>query len=455
MAANNEADLFPISSWEFDKWMSAIGYFECNVTIAVAISGGSDSMALLLLAQDWVRARNGKLIALTVNHNLRLEAADEALQVKQWCATHNIEHHTLCWQHSTPQTSNIQANARDARYQLMTEYCHKNNILHLLTAHHCDDQVETLFFRLARGSGLEGLSAMSAQTVISGVRLLRPLLQIPKSRLMATLKEKNQLWLEDPSNQNTLYTRVCIRKKLTQNTSKNAIRTAANNLTNNLGKFRNLLENKIASQLTNAIEIYNQGYASIIIDGFNLLDKEIALKSLSALIQTISGSPHPPRKEKLVGLYDAIYTNKLNTKRSLGGLLFEKMLNHKILVYREIQAIAPPCLIDANIPMLWDNRFMVEWKSENSLPTTLELRALGSNGLAYISKTAPWLLKNAPLNRILRTIPSLWLLEELVSVPHIRYMNEKSQFSALKAVIQFIPTKPLAGSCFFVMNNQA
>lgn len=453
MIANNAGNSSPILSSEFDEWMSFIGYFEPNPTITVATSGGADSMALLLLAKNWVQDRKGKLISLTVNHNLRPEAADEALQVEQWCKKYNIEHHTLCWKHDSKPFSAIQENARNARYKLMIDWCIKNNALHLLTAHHCDDQVETLFFRLSRGSGLDGLACMSAQTIVSGVRLLRPLLQAPKSRLIATLKSFGQEWIEDSSNQNPLYTRIYIRKQLAKIPNEIIIKQTANHIINKLGNFRKLLDNKLVSQMTKAAGIYPEGYGIINHNEFNQLDEDISIKTLGALIRTISGAEHPPRKDNLIYLNQLIHTDQLNSKRSLGGLFFEKISKNQIFIYREPRAIEKPIFIQSNTPTLWDKRFLVEWSSDAPSPPQIKLRALGSDGLAQIKKDTRHLLNNMPPARVIRTIPSIWILEELVSAPHISYMNKNNAFLNIKLYMQFHPAKPLADSGFFVMNN--
>lgn len=446
--------MISINQSEFSSLMFAIGYFEPAPNIVVATSGGADSMALLLLANDWVQPFGGKVIALTINHNLRPESKDEAMQVKAWCENYGIEHHILTWEHNTPVKSAIQETAREARYRLLTDWCRENHILHLLTAHHCDDQVETMFFRLARGSGLEGLSAMSAQKIVSGVRLLRPFLQISKSRLIATLQDRRQEWLEDPSNQNPLYGRVNIRSQLENYEHNENIKNRASYLTNFLGKFRNLLENKLASCLTETIEIYPQGYACINTREFFLLDKEIATKAIASLIQAVSGLPHPPRSKKLLHLCDIINSGKLYSKRSLGGAIFEQSEN-KIIVYREAKAIEKSRTVPENTLIIWDNRFLVKWqRTENSFSDIqLEVRSLGSDGLTQIQKLSPSLLKNSHPARILRTFPSLWLLEELVSAPHIGYMSKNLNFPKIIANIKFCPAKPLAASSFFVMNG--
>ncbi len=451
MIANNPVP-FPLLAEEFSELMNHIGYFEPYPAIAVAVSGGTDSMALLTLANSWAKSRNAKVFALTVNHNLRPEAAGEAAQVKKWCDGLGIEQHILNWQPPSPVTS-IQESARNARYELMLKWCQENNVLHLLTAHHLDDQVETMFFRLARGSGLKGLSSMSVQKIVDGVRLLRPLLSIPKARLVATLEAVKQEWLDDLSNRNSLYTRVHIRQQLAQIENNAELKIRSGIVAGKLGKFRNLLEYELVSQITDSISIFSQGYASIGMEAFKNLDNEISIKALAALIRTLSGNEHPPRTSKLEQLNELIRSNQLSKKYSIGGLLFEPLKSGDMLVYREDKAIEQEIIIKPGIATLWDKRFVIKISSDVKNLPPLTVQALGSKGLAEVRETMGNLPKNMPPDRIIRTFPSLWSLEELLSVPHIFYMNDKNKLINIMPDIQFHPAKPLADSCFFVMNN--
>jgi tRNA(Ile)-lysidine synthase len=156
-------------------------------------------MALLLLLDRWTRARGGSVVALTVDHGLRPEAAAEAVQVGAWAAARGIAHETLPWIGDKPATG-IQAAARDARYRLLTEACAARGILHIAFAHHADDQAETVLFRAERGSGPDGVAGMAAARSMGAVRLIRPLLRWPKPALIATCRALAQPFLEDPSN---------------------------------------------------------------------------------------------------------------------------------------------------------------------------------------------------------------------------------------------------------------
>ena len=132
-----------ISKHDFEKALASLGPFENNPTIAIAVSGGCDSMCLTLLLNDWTVANDGKLIALTVDHGLRSESATEAHQVSDWLSQRSIEHHILTWSGKKP-TSGIQEAARKARYSLLEDWCLQHKVLHLFVAHNADDQAETI-----------------------------------------------------------------------------------------------------------------------------------------------------------------------------------------------------------------------------------------------------------------------------------------------------------------------
>ncbi|MBM4438672.1 MAG: tRNA lysidine(34) synthetase TilS, partial [Actinobacteria bacterium] len=127
--------------------------------VAVAVSGGADSLALTLLADEWARRTGRSIAALTVDHGLRPDSAAEASQVGAWLAAARIRHEVLRWEGQKPR-SGIHAAAREARYRMLTSWCRENDVRDLLLAHHRDDQSETFLMRLARGSGPDGLAAM-------------------------------------------------------------------------------------------------------------------------------------------------------------------------------------------------------------------------------------------------------------------------------------------------------
>jgi len=209
VATGSDDDDSPISAQHakrlFADWKGVPG-------IVLAVSGGPDSIALMWLAARWRRtlADGPRLIAVTVDHGLRAEAAREAREVKRLARTLDLPHRTMRWTGAKPKTG-LPAAARNARYRLLAQAARSSGATHILTAHTRDDQAETLLMRLVRGSGIAGLAAMARVTEREGVMLARPFLNVSKSQLVATLKRAKVGFADDPTNRDTHFTRPRIR----------------------------------------------------------------------------------------------------------------------------------------------------------------------------------------------------------------------------------------------------
>jgi tRNA(Ile)-lysidine synthase len=180
--------------------------------IVLAVSGGPDSIALMWLAARWRRAlaRGPRLIAVTVDHGLRPEAAAEAREVKRLARSLDLPHRTLRWPGAKPRTG-LPAAARAARYRLLAQVARASGATHVLTAHTRDDQAETLLMRMLRGSGIAGLAAMARESERDGLLLARPFLNVSKSQLIATLQKAKVDFADDPTNRDTSFTRPRLR----------------------------------------------------------------------------------------------------------------------------------------------------------------------------------------------------------------------------------------------------
>lgn len=182
--------------------------------LAVAVSGGSDSMALALLAQHWCRQNHCLLTTLTVDHGLRAESAQEAQHVAAWMHAHGINHATL-----TPETlpiPNLQARARAMRYGALTAHCRANGITHLLIAHHAEDQAETVLLQQHRGHSAASRAGMALVRAHDVVQLVRPLLGVRRHTLRQYLRQRGQAWIDDPSNASDAYARNRLRQRMTE-----------------------------------------------------------------------------------------------------------------------------------------------------------------------------------------------------------------------------------------------
>lgn len=182
--------------------------------VLLAVSGGPDSLALMLLAARWADTPGRPTIHVaTVDHGLREAARDEARQVGAWAAALGLPHAILAWSGTKPATG-VQDAARQARYALLEAHAVGLGVPVVVTAHHADDQAETVLMRLARGSGPAGLAGMRARRQLGRVRLERPFLDLPKARLVATLSHAGHPWIDDPSNTDPRYGRTAARDAL-------------------------------------------------------------------------------------------------------------------------------------------------------------------------------------------------------------------------------------------------
>ena len=187
--------------------------------VVVAVSGGSDSMALLLLAHSWAQKHDVELHAVTIDHGLRAEAAAEAAYVAGICARMNLQHTVLAWDGMKP-SFGIQEAARLNRYALMDDYAHEVGAGTILTGHTADDQAETVLMRAERrredgesdGRGLAGMAGVTG--LFGGTKVVRPLLHVSRNALRDFLSRHGQAWIEDPSNHDESFERVRLRQRL-------------------------------------------------------------------------------------------------------------------------------------------------------------------------------------------------------------------------------------------------
>ena len=369
---------------EFAAEMAALGPFEQATRIAVAVSGGADSMALLLLVQEWALARQGSVAALTVDHGLRPESTGEAEQVAAWAASRGIAHRTLRWTGAKPK-ADIQAAARAARYRLLEEWCAEAGVFHLLLAHHQDDQAETFLLRLARGSGLDGLAAMTSVVERPGCQMLRPLLRMPHARLVATLEARGQAWLEDPSNRNDKFARVRLRHGRAALTREglSAARLAAT--ARRLARARHALELPLAQLLAQSATPDPAGFIRFDPTLLAVAPEELGLRALAAMLMAVGGTDYPPRLERLERLYREIVTGSTRG-RTLGGCRIVPDRG-RLLVCREAKALAASVPARPGAKVKWDGRFSADLPA--GAPKGLILGALGAVNVNETARAVP------------------------------------------------------------------
>jgi tRNA(Ile)-lysidine synthase len=326
----------PVARSVFQRLMRPLGPFEPKPELAVAVSGGADSLALLLLADRWAGARDGRVLALTVDHGIRPAAPLEAAALGRWLKPRAIRHVVLPWRGPKPGTG-LAAAARAARYALLEDYCRRHGILHLLLAHQLEDQAETFLLRLGRASGMAGLAAMPALMEHADVRLLRPLLTVPRARLEATLADFGQPWVDDPSNRDHAQTRPRLRAALPDLGRAGvgpAVLVAA---AAKLAAGREAQELQVASLLARALACHPAGHGWLDPAPVLAADPEVARAALSAALLYFGGQAHAPRGARLERLYMAI-AQGLAAARTLGGCRLAASRG-RILIVPEVRAI--------------------------------------------------------------------------------------------------------------------
>lgn len=450
----------PLEADTFAARMAALGPFEPAPHLAVAVSGGADSLALALLLQDWVGSRGGRLTALTVDHGLRPESAVEAASVKRMLRAHGIAHQTLPWRRED-RTGNLQAAARAARYALLMAWCRAKGVLHLATAHHLDDQAETFLLRLGHGSGPDGLAAMAPVVERKDVRILRPLLSIRRDRLVATLKARGQGWIEDPSNRDPAFTRVRLRALTPALAAEGLTAPQLAHRARRCGQARAAVEMAVAELLARSVSIDPAGFAVVDPNLLVAAPRAVGLRALACVLVTIGGRTYAPRSARLERLLDRMAAG-LGRGVTLAGC---RIVPHRgsYLVVRENRGVEWRDL-DVGHTVLWDGRFEVALgRAGRVQPTSasaakLTLGALGSEGQATLRALGQHALLRRVPAPARASLPALRAGGRLMMVPPLGFLraeegaarngNDRADESVV--ICRFLPRIGLTGAGFTV-----
>lgn len=403
--------------------------------LALAVSGGGDSMAMLALAHDWARVFGVGLWVVTVDHGLRAESGAEAAMVAGECARLGRPHAVLRWHWDGK--GNLQDAARRARLDLIDRW--RGGIGHVLFAHTRDDVAETFLMRLARGSGVEGLSAMAERRVVRptpgrrdaipadditatapvpvpsperqvadapGFVLVRPLLQVTRADLRHYIDTLKVPHVDDPSNDDPRFDRVRARRALaTLGIGADEIAATAQRL----GRAAEALWARAAEVAKAVVRQTPHGTLEIDRDGFAAVERDTQLRLLAGALQWIAGQPYRPRAQALEAVLDRALAGG-------GGTLHgaEVRVNRAAIeVFREYAAVAE-LVTPAGAGHLWDGRWCLDGPSLDGM----EVRALGEQGWQQLPRDdAPDARSSAPAFHIAKALPAVFDGERLVACP--------------------------------------
>lgn len=414
--ADRMTDPSPVTPTEAARLFAPFGL---GGRVAVACSGGPDSLALLHLALQ----AGFDVAALTVDHGLRPEAKAEAAWTAETAASLGASPHILRWEGEKP-TTGVQAAAREARYGLMAVWCEAEGVGDLLVAHHLDDQAETFLLRLARGSGVDGLSGMApTRPLTSRVRLVRPLLGVPKARLRATLEAAGLTAVEDPSNRDKSYDRVKVREMMPLLAelgldAERLVRTA-----DRMRRARAALDLK-TGELRASVETASPfGHIDIDREGWRAAPEELALRLLRDALRRVAGRAYPVREAALQALAAGL-SGTQTVGRTLGGCLITAS-SARISVLREPEKAraAADLELEAGQTGWWDGRFRI------SAVDRVTVRALGHLDAADRKDAVPAALMALPA-RVLEGLPALWQGDAFLGLPPFAATSEQAPFIA-------------------------
>jgi tRNA(Ile)-lysidine synthase len=408
---------------QFGAAMAALGPFGASPSLAVAVSGGADSMALAILADAWARERGCRMLALIADHGLRAEAAAEAEATFARLTALGIPAQQLRIA-GLEKGSGLADRARQARYRVLADACARAGMAHLLLGHHAADQAETLTMRVLSGSGDRGMAGMAAATEARGVRILRPLLRVPSGRLRTFLRAEGVDWVEDPSNRSPYAQRARLRllrndpdgegpgtQALTIAAVEAGLRRAANDVA-------------IAKILAVRATVRPEGFAL-------LSPGAIAPEALAVLLRTIAGAAYAPGIDRIAELAANLRPATVWGVR----LLAAGKLGPGWLLVREEASLPPP--VPAVDGAVWDARFRL------IAPVAPECGTMfGAVGSAA-SKLRP--CTDLPA-AVLRAMPALWRRNVLVAVPQLHYPHAEACEWGASTV--FDPPVPLTNAPF-------
>lgn len=372
--------------------------------LGVAVSGGGDSVALLCLLAEFAKSKPIDLQVITVEHGLREAAVEEVRGVTDLCARLGVPHHVEYWT-GWDGTGNLQDRARDARYQIMADWAMQNDIHMIAVAHTANDQAETLMMRLARGAGVDGLSAMTARRVRHGVTWLRPLLRIHRRDLRNYLLGIDVPWFEDASNENRDFDRIKMRDALRLLEPLGLTVDTLVQVAHQMSKVREALDWQTFIAARDVTRV-THGAIAFDMRRCRTLPEEILRRLLIRGVMWLSADIYPPRRDTGLRAVKALRDGRAMTLEGCqlvrdGDLMW---------LFREYNAVKD---LTAEVGDLWDNRWYITGPEDDP---GLVVRALGEDGMAQVTDR----IDNALPRAALLSSPSVWEGATLVAAPLVR-----------------------------------
>ena len=394
---------------EFCKRMQEVS----KSSIGLAVSGGGDSLALLIMASKWANLLKRDLKVVTVDHHLRPNSRDEADYVKITTNSLGHSHKILDWYYEAS-SGNLQAAASDGRKKLISTWAKEQNIDIILLGHTANDQAETFLMRLARGSGVDGLAGMKTSKNFYGVEWFRPLLSFHRDDLRHYLRFQSIKWIEDPSNDDLKYTRVRARRVLKELETLGIKQRVFLETAQRMDKAKVVLNDAAKEAGKEFLTLRDWGDIEVDKKLFQVKRDETYLRLLAHIIKFISGNVYRTRFSELNQFVLALTETNFKA-RTIGGII-ARSVDEKTLVLRREPSV--PGFIK-KVPaknFIWDGRWALSL-AKNSLDDFEKIGPLGTFGLSQIKKSAP---STIPTESLI-SLPTLFRDEQVLASPFLNF----------------------------------
>ncbi len=423
----------------------ALGRYD---TLVLAVSGGSDSVALLWLVDRWLGQagrRAPRIVVATVDHGLRDASAEEARWVRALALSRGYEHRLLRWCGAKPKTG-LQSAARAARYRLLGMCVSElGGRTALVTAHTLDDQAETVLMRLGRGSGVDGLAAIAEAVELDGICVHRPLLDVGRGALRDVLSGTGLDWLEDPSNQSTRFERVRVRRAGAARAELGLEDRALARTARRMSRARQALEHAVDAALVPVLldnERLRRFGVFVWPPAFGVLPDEVQIRLLRRVVLALGGQGSAPELGQTEDLFARM------RERGFGGATLHGCRvdvgcagstggdgdGRQMLCYREIGRLPLPTqVISRGKPCLWDRRFRVRVRCPGPVGV-IEVSGCGDDDLALMRREPGWRQPADVPRDALLSLPAVRDAAGLVALPALGWSRQGMAVSAAFAV---------------------
>ena len=383
--------------------------------LALAVSGGPDSLALAYLVRRWAaaQAQPPSLTAFIVDHALRPGSAGEAQAAQAQLAKLGIAAEVLRWEHA-PVISRLQATARAERYRLLAAACRQRSIGHLLLAHQAEDQAETILLRLAKGSGVDGLAGMARQSEYDGIVLWRPLLMVPKECLLATCTVAGLSYATDPGNTASRFARGRLRQVMPLLAAEGLTLDRLLDLGVRAADAKQALNHYTLALARETTTMDSAGAVHIQLVPLRAAPRAISQRLIGAALRAIHPSDYSAEHRALAALTEALTAAAPMPARTLHGCLITRQQHHAVIT-RETAAITKIVPLPAGAMLVWDNRWELS-RAADAGPL-LQVRPVGHPPHDLLDRLAPGLRKQVPQGRIRAALPGVWDSDQLVQIP--------------------------------------